>query len=206
MLIDGKTEWHIAEVPKRMRQFAEDFSRHFEKQLRAMEIYITRGFSDKRRMGWSGTIDRAALLREVEAFIQLQGFTEYVPLTNYVIPKPLPFYKSAAELRAEQVRRLLLTRDMEDRRREYYEKEAIRKARDKARKDAEREHKKNFVGPLPLWKLSKPNKIVYPPNATKGEKFVINMMLVGRALRQEKEEKERAAKERVAKQHQQGSG
>ena len=149
-----------------------------------MDIYITRGcFRSKREMGWSGDINRAALMREVEAFIQQQGFTEYVPLTNYVIPTPLPFYKSAAELRANQVRGLLLTREMEERRREHYEKKEVRKARDKARAQAKREHKKNFVGPLQPWQLAKPNKVNYPPDATKGEIFVINMGLVGRALR-----------------------
>ena len=159
-----------------------------------MDNYITRGcFRSKREMGWSGDINRAALMREVEAFIQQQGFTEYVPLTNYVIPTPLPFYKSAAELRANQVRGLLLTREMEERRREHYEKKEVRKARDKARAQAKREHKKNFVGPLQPWQLAKPNKVNYPPDATKGEIFVINMGLVGRALRQEREEKEQAA-------------
>ena len=207
MLIDGKAEWRVAEVPKRMLTFAEDFCRHFENELRAMDIYITRGcFRSKREMGWSGDINRAALMREVEAFIQQQGFTEYVPLTNYVIPTPLPFYKSAAELRANQVRGLLLTREMEERRREHYEKKEVRKARDKARAQAKREHKKNFVGPLQPWQLAKPNKVNYPPDATKGEIFVINMGLVGRALRQEREEKEQAAREKAARGDQQGSG
>ena len=77
---------------------------------------------------------------------------------------------------------------------------------DKARAQAKREHKKNFVGPLQPWQLAKPNKVNYPPDATKGEIFVINMGLVGRALRQEREEKEQAAREKAARGDQQGSG